>query len=563
MISDLNNALPQGTILHGPGVTYRIEKTLGAGGFGITYLAVGQVIVGNVPAEVKFAIKEHFPSSICKRNGSSVVINDDKHDAYKSSLSDFIAEAKKLHSLGTQNDNIVKVNEVFEENGTAYYVMQYINGESLSSYVKSKGKLQYHEAICLLSPIFDAVDFLHKSRINHLDIKPENIMLHRGVDGITPILIDFGLSVHFKKNGEKTSPKGVEGVSEGYSPLEQYAGIKEFNPSTDIYALAATLLYAITGKTPKSASEIRLSEIRSSISGIVPQNAVDGICKAMNKSYEYRTSTIKSFKGQLGLTSGGSSITVMLDKDKEKKRQILRLIIIGVSVLVIIVVVIVIFTRNHIQPSPDPNPTPVDTAQVVTISIGEDIVPAPSDGFLQDIATTLNLAQEADICIKDAKKRGHFTSSEANKIQEFREAVAVLLKQSSEIPLLDDNQTKIYDSIVTKSKEAQRAISTYKIYDEPESNPEKPSPAMTQSPQKPTVTEGTLQLGYGTWKGGIKNGKPEGKGRVTFTSAHRVDRNSSVEANPGDYFIATYDNGSLISGKLYDSNGNLIQTIIP
>lgn len=149
--------MSKGFVLHGPNVTYRIEKVLGAGGFGITYLAIGVVTVGNVPAEVKFAIKERFPSNYCNRSGLTITVKDGHHDVYKSSLSDFISEAKKLHSLGTQNENIVKVNEVFEESGTAYYVMQYINGESRASYVKSKGKLQYHEAIGIFSPIFDAV----------------------------------------------------------------------------------------------------------------------------------------------------------------------------------------------------------------------------------------------------------------------------------------------------------------------------------------------------------------------------------------------------------------------
>lgn len=82
-------------------------------------------------------------------------------------------------------------------------------------------------------------------------------------------------------------------------------------------------------------------------------------------------------------------------------------------------------------------------------------------------------------------------------------------------------------------------------------------------PPKPVVTTGTLSLGYAIWRGGIKSGKPDGKGRMTFTTTHVVDRRSSVEANRGDYFDATYDNGSLISGKLYNSNGNLLKTIIP
>lgn len=557
-----NSALGIGTVLNGSGIKYRIIDVLGQGGFGITYLAVGEVMINNIPGEMKFAIKEHFPSS-CKRVGQTVVADDDKINGFKSSLADFISEAKKLHSLGTQNENIVKVNEVFEENGTAYYVMQYINGESLASYVKAKGKLNYHEAIGLLSPIFDAIDFLHKSRINHLDIKPENIMLHRGVDGIIPILIDFGLSVHFKKSGGKTSPKGIEGVSEGYSPLEQYAGIKEFNPATDIYALAATLLYTITGKTPKSASEIRLSETRSTLASIVPQNAIDGICKALRQSYEDRTSSIKDLKAELGLTSRSGSITEVLDKDEEKKKKYLRALLIGFALSVLLVIALVLLTRKPSHPYHATEPTPTDTTHINSVSSGEVVHTLPSKEFIQSIENTYTLAKEANICIKNGQKRGHFTVSEGNQLKNFID-IANLIRKSSELSLLNESQKKTYEVIAKESSNAQDAVRNYQIYDEAEKTPSpKPDRVISPASQKTEVREGTLQLGYGSWKGGIKNGKPDGKGRITFTSSHRVDRSSSVEATPGDYFIATYDNGSLISGKLYDSAGNLLQTIIP
>lgn len=505
MVSEITNALPNGTKLHGPNVTYRIEKILGAGGFGITYLAIGEVMVGNVPAEVKFAIKEHFPFASCSRRASTVIVSDDKINAYKSSLSDFISEAKKLHALGTQNENIVKVNEVFEENGTAYYVMQYINGESLSSYVKSKGKLSFTESIGILSPILDAVDFLHSSRINHLDIKPENIMLHRGVDGITPILIDFGLSVHFKKNGDKTSPKGVEGISEGYSPLEQYAGIKEFSPATDIYALAATLLFALTGKTPKSASEIRISEVRNTLANIASQNAIDGICKAMIKSDEDRTQSVKTFKSDLGLVFGGVSITQPIDRDNDKKKRFIR-IISGVAVIIFaIIIAIFVHTRTKPKSQSKPELVPIDTLKV-----------EPSE---PETSTTVTVNQ-----------------------------IPTQLESQSENKPTNDNvgKTESLTSIGPDISSSPTVHTTPSIQD-----------------VKPEVREGTLSLGYGTWKGGIKNGKPDGKGTLTFNSTHRVDRSSTYEANAGDYFIATYDNGSLISGKLYDSSGNLLSTIIP
>lgn len=556
MTLDITNALPEGAILHGPNVTYRIEKTLGAGGFGITYLAIGEVVVGNVPAEVKFAIKEHFPTAACKRSGTKVIVNEDKTDVFKSSLTDFVSEAKKLHSLGSENDNIVKVNEVFEENGTAYYVMQYINGESLSSYVKSKGKLTYAEASALLLPIFNAVEFLHKSNINHLDIKPENIMLHRGVDGLTPVLIDFGLSVHFKKNGGKTSPKGVEGVSEGYSPLEQYAGIKEFNPATDIYALAATLLFSLTGKTPKSASEIRMSDIRTALSDSVPQDVIDGICKAMNKSDEDRTSSISSLKSDLGLVSGGIATQPLYRVRKEKKLP--KKFIISAAVVVAVVIIIAIFALRPISTqSIGSESEPIDTIQNhAHAGLSPEIHDSLVDAFDE--------SRDIDKIILRAQKRGYIDVSEKDNIEKYVKKAISLRNAISSYKLEEDNK-KMFNWIIKVAKSAELTLKEYGVKDEKVQIPNEDKQESTSNPSsfRPTISEGTLSLGYGTWRGGIRNGKPDGSGTLTFSSQHRVDRSSSYEANPGDYFVATYDNGSLISGKLYDRNGNLLNTIIP
>ncbi|MCM1140795.1 MAG: serine/threonine protein kinase [Muribaculum sp.] len=479
------STLKIGTILNNGEWRYKIVDVLGQGGFGITYLAIGEVKVGNVTTDAKFAIKEHFPSSFCIRQGLMVLPKDDKVEDYVRSESNFISEAKKIHILGTENENIVKVNEVFEENQTAYYVMQYINGVSLTDYVKSKKKLSYNETLTLLLPIVNAVDFLHKSRINHLDIKPDNIMLHDSIDGKVPVLIDFGLSLHFKKNGTKTSLNAVMGVTEGYSPLEQYAGIKEFNPATDIYALAATMLYALTGESPKGASDLKLSEVRTTLVKLAPQQTIDALCKALNKSYEDRTSSINAFKADLGLVTAGGTVTQPINPDDEKKKKTVTRV-----VLILFIAAIAITCFFCFKPSPNPIPIP-------------EPVPIPDT-----------------------------------------------------IPTPEPTPTPI------PPQPTPEPGPTPTPEPAPDPTPQ-PDPTPTPAPPKQVVTTGTLDLGYATWQGGIKNGKPDGKGRLTFRSTHVVDRHSSVEANAGDYFDATYDNGSLISGKLYDSNGNLLKTIIP
>ncbi|MDE5878211.1 MAG: serine/threonine protein kinase [Muribaculaceae bacterium] len=519
------NILPIGTVLCNGDRKYRIVKVLGQGGFGITYLAIGEVVVDNVVAEGKFAIKEHFPSAYCERKGTEVTASEENRSNYESSKHDFVAEARKLHVFGTKNENIVKVNEVFEENGTAYYVMQYINGESLLSYVRNHGKLSYNEAMKILLPIINAVGFLHKSRINHLDIKPDNIMLHDSLEGTVPVLVDFGLSIHFKKNGDKTSPKNVLGVSEGYSPLEQYAGISEFLPAADIYALVATLLYAMTGTTPKSATELKVSDVRNAFKDRLPDNIIDGICKALNKSYEDRTPSIEVLKADLGLAGPGTATRVIdLDHDKreskgkkgEGNKKIMLIAGAGV-VLGLIIAAAFIFRPSPSEVLADGGGTVIAPDTVVAIQRTDTVKqPVSKDNSVVE--------KDKEISVQDTEKPIR-TSAEAGT-----ETGTV-----SEKPTVGAVKDNAVDS----------------------------DPAPVKPKKTEEVTNGTLSLGYGTWVGGIKNGKPDGKGKLTFTTRHKVDRSSSEEANPGDYFVATYDAGSLISGKLYDSSGNVLKTITP
>lgn len=510
---DSENTLKPGTILESEDGKYKIVKVLGQGGFGITYLVTGEVKVGNVTTEVKFAIKEHFPDC-AEREGNQVKPKAGKDDDFQSNKNDFIAEARKLHALGTENENIVKVNEVFESNGTAYYVMQYINGESLYSYVKKNGKIKYNEAIDLLSPIMDAVEFLHKSRINHMDIKPENIMLHNGIDGIVPILIDFGLSVHFKKNGNKTTKKSIQGVTEGYSPLEQYASIKEFIPGLDIYSLMATLLFCLTGKDPQSAAEIKLSDVRATLERSVPPTSIEGICNGLKKSYEDRTSSISILKSELGLsnTEGGRKTRVIgIEKEKNNSKTII-LIVICIAIVIGIVLFFYLKADNKTNGS----------QQAIASADTSAIIP---DESTENQSTPLP---------------GPTELTESNS-QDQRESVSV------------EDPTPTQPSPTQSSQASETSVSTVS-----------PAPAKPAAkPETSTRTSGTLSLGYGIWEGGIKNNKADGKGKITFNAPHRVDRSTSYEANPGDYFIATYDNGNLISGKLYDSEGNLLKTIIP
>lgn len=505
-----SKAINIGAILHNGNLKYRIAKVLGSGGFGITYLATAEVKVGNVFTEASFAIKEHFPESICHRTGDRVEANQDKAADFAKSKGDFMAEARKLHALGASNNNIIKVNEAFEENGTAYYVMQYLKGQPLSDYVLSNGKLAYTQAAKLLAPIFRAVDFLHRSRINHLDIKPENIMLRQDMDGLTPVLIDFGLSVHFDNRGNRTTPLSVIGISEGYSPIEQYAGITEFSPQADVYSLAATLLFALTGQTPPKASAIKASDISSSLAGMIPKHAENAICKAMAKSADSRTSSVAAFMSGLGMTMPGMT------------------------------------SEASVHSYPPSCATRPYTGRTKPLSAKS----SHRGALLICLGIAAALAVAAALYIKLSPK-----SESARATGNAADSTEIV--QHTTIQTADTaNTTPSAGEIANNIQQAQATIG---IAAAPEPSPSPASPAASTN----SSYSGTLSFGYATWEGAAVNGKPDGKGKLTFQTKHRVVNSRPDEANPGDYFIGTYDAGSLISGKLYDKDGNVITTIIP
>lgn len=283
------NFLYEGFILNGGQHPYRIVRVLGHGGFGITYLAQTRVSVGNINITAQFAIKEHFLKADCERDAttSRVQCSGPAQERVDTSRKDFLAEARRLHKVGVTHPNIVRVNEVFEANNTAYYVMEYLDGESLAAYVRRKGPLPEAEALAIMRPIASAVAAIHANRMTHLDIKPANIMLVTDEDGnLRPVLIDFGLSKHYDESGEPTSTINIQGFSDGYAPIEQYMGITTFSPRSDIYALGATLYFCLTGQKPGKPDELAPGELAASLPA--------GVSAATRSIVEQATRLVKS-----------------------------------------------------------------------------------------------------------------------------------------------------------------------------------------------------------------------------------------------------------------------------
>ncbi len=233
-------ALPGGTELVGD---YRIKRVLGAGGFGITYLADEIALAREV------TIKEYFPTDYAARKDERIASPRSKDCAadYKWGLERFITEAQTLARF--DHPNIVRVFRYFRANNTGYMVLKFEEGQSLKAWLKSlKRAVRQAELDAIVPQLLNALEFIHKSDYLHRDIAPDNIMIRKDR---TPVLIDFGSA-----RGEIASHSRTVSalVKPGYSPYEQYATTtSQQGPWTDIYSLGATLYHAVTGKRPPDA----------------------------------------------------------------------------------------------------------------------------------------------------------------------------------------------------------------------------------------------------------------------------------------------------------------------
>ena len=288
-----DDVLPVGSVLRSGKREYRVEAVLGKGGFGITYKVSAMEQVGRIPVRVEFAMKEFFMDG-CLRDASGKVSTAATKGEAADGLKDFISEARRLNSLCGQCRNIVPVDEVFEANGTACYVMEFLDGGSLADYVKKHGALSIGVAKKILKPVADAVAFLHSNRITHLDIKPGNIMFRSNGE---PVLIDFGLAKHYDRRGNATTTVRTLAYSAGFSPAEQYVGLKQFSPQSDVYALAATFANMLTGKTPPEAIDLEFSLNDWSV--CLPEEVRPAVVHAMAYSRKDRTLSVCDFVKEL------------------------------------------------------------------------------------------------------------------------------------------------------------------------------------------------------------------------------------------------------------------------
>lgn len=284
-----------GTLLHD---RYIIGKVLGFGGFGVTYIGWDGRL------EQKVAIKEYLPSEFSTRmpgETTVTVFNGDKKDQFNDGLDKFVDEAKRLAKFKNE-PGIVKIFDSFSENETAYIIMEYLDGETLTERLAKEQTIPEDEAVEMLWPVMQSLQVVHNQGILHRDIAPDNIFLT--TDGEVK-LIDFGAS-RYATTSHSRSLTVI--IKPGYSPEEQYRSRGDQGPHTDVYALAATLYKMITGKTPPDAMERRASIESKRREILVPPHTIDksislnrenAILNAMNVRIEDRTPDVQTFMENL------------------------------------------------------------------------------------------------------------------------------------------------------------------------------------------------------------------------------------------------------------------------
>ena len=282
-------ALPQGTRIR----DFEFHRVLGHGGFGMTYLG------WNLALDIPVAIKEYLPGDLATReqDGSVVPQSSQAASDFQWGLERFLDEARTLARF--QHPNIVRVLHFFEAHSTAYIVMEYAEGETLSEHIERKGSLQEAELKAILYPLLSALEVVHQADFLHRDIKPGNIVL-RDSDG-SPVLLDFG-AARQAVGAKSRSVTSI--VTPGYAPIEQYSSRGHQGAWTDIYALGGVCYRALTGDVPEDATDrVRydpLVPVAQRCAGRVSQELLEAVDWALSVDEGARPQSVGAWREAMG-----------------------------------------------------------------------------------------------------------------------------------------------------------------------------------------------------------------------------------------------------------------------
>ena len=308
-LSGANHALPAGFVLN----EYRVESVLGAGGFGVTYLAT------DCNLNLKVALKEYLPVDFAARapDHSISARTDADNDSFEWGLRRFLDEARTLASF--HHPNIVRVMRFFEGNRTGYMVMEFVDGQPLSQWIEKNRPLPQQSVLDMVGALLGGINVMHRAGYLHRDIKPSNIFVR--ADG-SPVLIDFGSARSINTDTGLTAM-----VSPGYAPLEQYHSHGRQGPWSDLYALGGVMYWMITGSRPvEAAARVREDVMRPAramlSSGLYTADFLEAIDWALMTNEDERPQSTTAFHQRLGIGTHDPSGRRILPQDDAPRTHV-------------------------------------------------------------------------------------------------------------------------------------------------------------------------------------------------------------------------------------------------
>ena len=318
------------------GGRYAVGQVLGFGGFGVIYKTWD-----NVENKI-IAVKEYYPSGMVTRipgKNEVKLLSNNRSEEFKEGKNRFINEAKNT-AMFKEHNNIVSIMGDFQENNTVYYAMEYLEGKSLSEYLKENVKLEVEKGIGLILSICDAVKTVHRAGILHRDISPDNIIISPNFPMGAVKLIDFG-AARFSPDEKDTLNRQI--MKPGYSPPEQYVMGNKQNEQIDVYALGATLFHILTGEEPEESTNRKVVDnvpVPTELNNEIPEYISNAILKAMAVDLHLRFRTVDEFVNALT----GEKKVQAPEEEMKRRRGKRRISIISIAGLLLVGLFVITFS---------------------------------------------------------------------------------------------------------------------------------------------------------------------------------------------------------------------------